>query len=59
MEKVSLDSGMEENYGVRDRGASAKVPLFVESKKSLNYTMQHCSQPFGPCVQTDINVTGL
>jgi len=21
--------------------------------------MHHCSQPFGPCVQTDINVTGL
>ena len=39
---------------------SAKVPLFLESKKSLiNYIMQHCSQPFGPYVQTDINVTGL
>jgi len=38
---------------------SAKVPLFVESKKSLNYTMQHCSHPFGPCVPTDTNVTGL
>ena len=40
-------------------GASAKVPLFVECKKSLNYTVQHCGQPFGPYVQTDINVTGL
>jgi len=40
-------------------GASAKGPLFVESKKSLNYTMQHCSHPFGHCVQTDTNVTGL
>ena len=40
-------------------GASAKVLLFVESKTSLNYTVQHCSQPFGPCVETDINVTGL
>jgi len=40
-------------------GASAKVPLSVESKKSLNYSMQHYSHPFGPCVQTDTNVTGL
>ena len=40
-------------------GASAKVLLFVESKKSLYYTTQHCSQPFGPYVQTDISVTGL
>ena len=33
--------------------------VVLESKKSLNYSMQHCCQPFGPCVQTDINVTGL
>ena len=32
---------------------------FCGVQKSLNYTMQHCSQPFGPCVQTDINVSGL
>ena len=50
---------MASRLGTSIFGAAAKGPLFVESKKSLNYTMQHCCQPFGPCVQTDINVTGL
>jgi len=36
-----------------------RFPLLWNPKKSLNYTMQHCSQLSGPCVQTDINVTGL
>ena len=36
-----------------------RFPFLWSPKKSLTYTMQHCSRPFGPCVQTDINVTGL
>ena len=50
---------MASRLGASIFGASSKVPLFVESKKSLNYSMQHCFQPFEPYVQTDINVTGL